>query len=106
MKIIAHGEIGKLMDRLQKQLENPDTKKYAEDCIKIFNWLKDTDPEGRVQSSQFSPLVNVVRLEGNYPNSIPIYKPTIIGYTLLKGIKTYLEEKDKKEQDKLNQFKK
>ena len=36
--------MGKLMDRLQRQLKNPDTKKDAEDCIKIYNWIKDTDP--------------------------------------------------------------
>jgi len=32
--------MGKLMDRLQKQLKNPDTKKDAEDCIKIYNMDK------------------------------------------------------------------
>ena len=73
------------MDRLKKQLKNPDTKKYAEDCIKIYNWIKDTDPEGRVWESRWTPLVDV-RWEGAYPNINAIYKPNITGYTLLKGI--------------------
>jgi len=76
--------MGNLMDILQKQLKNPNTKKDAEDCIKIYNWIKDTDPEGRVWESSWKPMVNI-RWEGTYP-SRAIYKPNIIGYTLLKGI--------------------
>jgi hypothetical protein len=79
--------MGKLMDRLQEQLKNPETKKDAEDCIKIYNWIKDTDPEGRVWESRWKPMANVVRWEGTPPNSKPIYKPSITGYTLLRGIK-------------------
>ncbi len=77
--------MGILMNRLQKQLENPDTKKDAEDCIKIYNWIKETDPEGRVWDSRWNPMVNV-KWEGTHPNSSAVYKPNLTGYTLLKGI--------------------
>ena len=82
------------MDALQRQLKNPDTKEDAEDCIRIFNWIKNTDPDGRVWSSRWMPLVSV-RWEGQYPNSKAIYKPTIIGYTLLEGLKQYNQIKPK-----------
>lgn len=77
--------MGKLMDRLKRQLKNSDTQKDAEDCIKIYNWIKDTDPEGKVWQSRWSPLVNI-SWKGKYPNSHAIYSPNITGYTLLKGI--------------------
>jgi len=76
--------MGKLLDRLQKQLKNPDTKKDAEDCIKIYNWLKSINKDGSVWDSQWTPLVNVT-LKG-LPSYKRTYKPNIIGYTLLKGI--------------------
>lgn len=76
--------MGKLMDRLQKQLKNPETKKDAEDCIKIYNWIKDTDKDGRVWSSRWEPLVDV-KFKG-FPSDERTYKPNITGYTLLKGI--------------------
>ena len=77
--------MGKLMNALQKQLKNPELKKDAEDCIKIYNWIKDTDPKGCVWSSRWNPLVNV-RWDGIYPNNTAIYKLNITGYTLLNGI--------------------
>lgn len=77
--------MGKLMDKLQAQSKNPNYKKDAEDCIKIYNWIKETDPDGRVWDSRWNPLVNV-KWEGKYPNCIPIYTLNITGYTLLKGI--------------------
>lgn len=78
--------MGKLMDRLQKQLKSLDCKKDAEDCIEIYNWIKGTDPEGRVWESRWTPMVNV-RWVGTYPNSNAIYKPNTIGYALLESIK-------------------
>lgn len=77
--------MGKLMNGLQEQLKNPETQKDAEDCIKIYNWIKGTDPDGRVWSSRWSPFVTV-RWEGKYPNSKAIYKPNEAGYALLNGI--------------------
>jgi len=77
--------MGKLMDRLQKQIKNPENKKDAEDCIKLYNWIKETDPDGRVWESRWSPLVSV-RWEGIYPNHSAVYKPNLTGHTLLKGM--------------------
>ena len=73
------------MNNLQRQLKSPDHKKDAEDCIKIYNWIKETDPEGRVWNSRWSPLVSI-RWEGPHPTAQAISKPTIMGYTVLKGI--------------------
>lgn len=77
--------MGKLIEILKKQLKDPENKKDAEDCIKIYNWLKNTDKEGKVWDSRWTPLVSI-RWEGTYLNSKRIYKPNITGYTLLKGI--------------------
>ena len=71
------------MNILQKQLKNPNHKKDAENCIKIYNWIKETDPNGKVWHSRWSPLVNVT-FKG-FPSD-GTYKPNITGYTLLKGI--------------------
>ena len=76
--------MGKLMDNLQKQLKSPDNKKDAEDCIKIYNWIKHTDKDGTVWSSRWTPLVDV-RFKG-FPSDDRTYSPNITGYTLLKGI--------------------
>ena len=77
--------MGKLMDRLQKQLKDPNHKKDAEDCIAIYNWIKSTDKEGRVWNSRWTPLVDVT-FKG-FPSDDRTYKPNITGRTLLKGIK-------------------
>lgn len=74
--------MGKLEDRLNRQLKT-EHKKEAEDCLKLFNWVKDTDPEGKVWSSRWTPLVNI-EFEGWNKR---IYRPNVTGYALLKGIK-------------------
>ena len=71
------------MDRLTKQLAT-EYKQDAEDCIKIYNWIKDTDKDGRVWESRWSPLANVEFI-GSYPY-LRKYTLTITGRTLLKGI--------------------
>lgn len=76
--------MGKLMNRLQQQLKNPNHRKDAKDCIKIYNWIKATDPDGRVWESRWTPLVSVT-FKG-FPSDERTYKPNITGYTLLKGI--------------------
>lgn len=81
--------MGKLMGDLQKQLKHPKYNQAAEDCIEIYNWLKDTDPNGRIWESNWTPLVSVKWL-GVYPNSTRIYAPSAIGYMLLKGIRSSL----------------
>lgn len=77
--------MGKLMNQLQKQLKTP-YKKEAEDCIKIYNQIKEQNGNDRVWSSQWTPLATV-RFEKGYFNK-RIYYPTSIGYTFLKGIET------------------
>ena len=75
--------MGKLLDRLEKQLET-EYKQDAEDCIKIYNKIKEIH-NGHVWQSDWSPLVST-RFEGSYPNSKRIFKPTSTGYIFLKGI--------------------
>jgi hypothetical protein len=77
--------MGKLMDRLEKQLKNPELRKDAEDCIKIFNWIKGNTVDGHVWSSSWWQFVDV-RFSKKYPNNERIYKPNNVGYTLLKGM--------------------
>jgi hypothetical protein len=76
--------MGKLMIRLTKQLTTT-LKKDAEDCIEIYNYLKDTDKDGCVWSSRWTPLVDVT-FKG-YPSSERSYKPTNTGHMFLKGIR-------------------
>ena len=76
--------MGKTMNYLQKQLKDPETKKDAEDCIKIFENIK--EKTGHVWASDFNPLCRVVGYVGQYPNSRMVYKPTSIGYIFLKGL--------------------
>ena len=70
------------MNHLERQLKEPKHKKDAEECITVYNWLKDTDKEGRIWSSRWSPLVNV-SFEGW---NIKRYSLNVTGKTLLKGI--------------------
>lgn len=72
------------MNRLEKQLKDPMHKKDAEDCIKIYNWIKSTDKEGRVWNSRWEALTEVT-FKG-FPSDERTYKPNITGYTVLKGI--------------------
>jgi len=72
------------MNILQKQLKT-ENKQDAEDCIEVYNWIKNTDKDGHVWSSRWTPLVDV-KFKG-YPSSERTYKLNITGRTLLKGIK-------------------
>jgi len=74
--------MGKLMNNLERQLKEPEHKKNAQECIEIYNWIKDTDKDGRVWSSRWSPLVNVL-FEGW---NIKRYSLNVTGKNLLKGI--------------------
>lgn len=78
--------MGKLSIALEKQLKT-ENKQDAEDCIKIYNHLYSTT--NHVWESDWNPLVTV-RFEGKYPNCIRIYKPTYLGYLVIKDI----EKKD------------
>lgn len=70
------------MNNLERQLKEPEHKKNAQECIEIYNWIKDTDKDGRVWSSRWSPLVNVL-FEGW---NIKRYSLNVTGKNLLKGI--------------------
>lgn len=82
--------MGKLHDRLQKQLQMEEFKKDAEDCLKIYNQLKEMN-NGSVWESQWNPLV-AVKFKG-FPSDDRTYKPSKMGYVFLKGI----EEKKERE---------
>ena len=75
--------MGKLADRLEKQLST-EYKKDAEDCIKIYNKLKDIN-DGRVWSSEWNVLVETI-FKG-YPSDERRFKPNAMGDIFLNGIK-------------------
>jgi hypothetical protein len=74
--------MGKLLDNLNKQLKT-EYKQDAEDCLKIYNKLKEMDG-GSVWDSKWKPLTDVT-FEG-FPSSNRRYKPSAMGYIFLKGI--------------------
>ena len=74
--------MGKLFDRLTKQLET-EYKKDAEDCLKIYNKLIEMY-DGHVWESNWSPLVYTI-FKG-FPSDERRFKPTSIGYIFLKGL--------------------
>jgi len=71
------------MDRLQKQLKT-DHKKEAEDCLQIYNYLKESN-DGHVWESQWNSLVDVYFKD--FISHERRYKPNRIGYIFLKGLK-------------------
>jgi hypothetical protein len=76
--------MGKLMDRLQKQLET-EHKQDAEDCIKIYNHLKETN-DGTIWESQWNPITEVT-FKG-FPSDVRYYKLNSIGKLILKGLES------------------
>lgn len=82
--------MGKLYDRLQKQLKSEVYKKDAEDCLKIYEKLKELN-NGSVWDSQWRLLVDTI-FKG-LPSDERRFKPTNLGYVFLKGI----EEKKERE---------
>lgn len=86
--------MGKVLDYLQNQLKSEDAKlkKDAEDCIKIYEKLKEIN-DGSVWGLQWQQLVNP-KYKG-FPSDDRTYYPTNIGYVFLKGI-----EKDKPKEER------
>ena len=82
--------MGKLYDRLQKQLKSEEYKQDAEDCLKIYEKLKEMN-NGSVWNLQWQQLVDT-HFKG-FPSDDRRYKPSPIGYVFLKGI----EEKKERE---------
>lgn len=77
--------MGKLYDRLQKQLKSEEYKKDAEDCLKIYEKLKEMN-NGSVWDSDWRQLTTIGGWIGDkYPKTM-VYKPSKLGYELLKGI--------------------
>ena len=74
--------MGKLFDRLQKQLLITEHKEDAENCLKIYNYLK--EKTGNVWESEWRILVNTT-FKG-FPSNERTFKPTSIGNALLNGI--------------------
>ena len=74
--------MGKLLDRLNLQLKTG-YKKDAEECLLIYNWLKETT--GHVWSSEWTKLTDV-SFKG-YPSDERRYYVSQIGRVFLQGIK-------------------
>ena len=82
--------MGKLYDRLQKQLKSEEYKKDAEDCLKIYEKLKEMN-KGSVWNLQWQQLVDT-HFKG-FPSDDRRYKPSKMGYVFLKGIEEKQERK-------------
>lgn len=89
--ILNFNNMGKLYDRLQKQLQT-EFKKDAEDCLKIYEKLKEMN-NGSVWSSDWNQLTTIAGFLGDKFPKTMMYKPSKLGYELLKGI----EEKKERE---------
>ena len=74
--------MGKLYDRLQKQLKT-EYKEDAENCLIIYNKLKEMY-NGSVWSSNWTPLVGTI-FKG-FPSDERRFKPTEIGKIFLNGL--------------------
>lgn len=74
--------MGSTFDRLRKQLKT-DLKQEAQDCIKIYNCLKELN-DGKVWSDHWRVFVTVTF--DKYPSCERMYKPSKIGRVFLKGI--------------------
>lgn len=81
--ILNFNNMGKLYDRLQKQLKLEEYKKDAEDCLKIYDKLKEMN-NGSVWGSSWN-LLTTVKFKG-FPSDDRRYKPSKEGYVFLKGI--------------------
>ena len=82
--------MGKLYDRLQKQLKIEEYKQDAEDCLKIYEKLKEMN-NGSVWNLQWQQLVDT-HFKG-FPSDDRRYKPSKMGYVFLKGIEEKQERK-------------
>lgn len=78
--------MGKLKDRLEKQLKT-EYKEDAEDCIQIYNKLREIN-NGSVWQSTWTPLVDTI-FKG-WPSDERRFKPTKIGQIFIRGISNSL----------------
>lgn len=73
--------MGKLLNRLEKQISSGNIVD-AQDCLKIYNYLK--EKTGHVWESEWRIFVNTT-FKG-FPSDERTFKPTSLGYTLIKGM--------------------
>lgn len=78
--------MGKIYDRLQEQLKLEEHRKNAEDCIEIYNKLKEMN-DGSVWSSDWQVLTTIGGWIGERPHAQMAYKPSKVGYVFLNGIR-------------------
>lgn len=78
--------MGKIYDRLQEQLQVEEHRENAEDCIKIYNKLKEMN-DGSVWSSDWQILTTIGGWIGERPHAQMAYKPSKVGYVFLNGIR-------------------
>lgn len=74
--------MSKVLIHLEKQLKT-EYKKDAEDCLIIYNKLKEMY-NGSVWNSNWSPLVHTI-FKG-FPSDERRFEPTNIGHIFLKGL--------------------
>ena len=80
------------MNYLQKQLQTEEYKKDAEDCLKIYEKLKEMN-NGSVWSLQWQQLVDTY-FKG-FPSDDRRYKPSKMGYVFLKGIENDTKKEER-----------
>ena len=83
--------MGKLYDSLQKQLKLEEYKKDAEDCLKIYEKLKEMN-DGSVWESDWQQLTTIGDWIGEGCHKTMAYKPSKLGYVFLKGIEEERKE--------------
>lgn len=83
--------MGKLYDSLQKQLKSEEYKKDAEDCLKIYEKLKEMN-DGSVWESDWQQLTTIGGWIGEECPKTMAYKPSKLGYVFLKGIEEERKE--------------
>ena len=80
--------MGKTVKEYLKEQLKTQYKKDAENCLIIFNKLKEID-KGHVWTSKWRLLVNPIYK--GWPSDERRYKPTEIGYIFIEGIKNKLK---------------
>ena len=76
--------MGKLLDTLSKQIKTEEFKQDAENCLKIYNKIKELN-SGKVWAEEWRTLTSV-KFIGKMPNSVRVYKPSKIGEIFIKGL--------------------
>jgi hypothetical protein len=78
--------MGKVKNRLDKQLEMPEYADDAKDCLIIFNYLMEVD-KGHIWESRWTPLVRPLYI-GICSNTTIVYRPTDLGRKVIDSLKS------------------